>query len=394
MIATNSPKPRSCFHLPAPDDGSAPSLFLLGLGILDQYGADTDAPPPPKLNEYFQEPYVSLFDEPAYQGLIRLLTWLNIPGDLRITQIMQRLRAVEASGVLHHFANDTDPLGFAPFSASAVLKFYIKDVVSRCTRWLSDQTCPHIDAMVKHAVNKGDMIVNLNVDLAVEKSLEKLVDWDEMGGYGFLAGRQTRHNWRRKEGIPTYDVALLKPWGSVNWYAKLEKDWSTLGIPDAEPSPKEVLRLTVETSDEWAKHAQARDSSIRELTTLIDKVNDDVHGMALRDMLTRPQNAPYVMSPPPVARSSNLDSQTLDWRPFITHHVRSARKIYACGLFFKEWELADLLRVTARADGNPKTLNVVTRSKEIATSAKRQFAELENLTVKWIDGDLASLSSL
>ena len=126
MIATNSPKPRSCFHLPAPDDGSAPSLFLLGLGILDQYGADTDAPPPPKLNEYFQEPYVSLFDEPAYQGLIRLLSWLRITGAMHITQIMQRLRSVEASGVLHHFANGTDPLGFAHFSASTVLRVYIK----------------------------------------------------------------------------------------------------------------------------------------------------------------------------------------------------------------------------------------------------------------------------
>jgi hypothetical protein len=83
-------------------------------------------------------------------------------------------------------------------------------------RWLSRKTCPHIDAMVEQAVNKGDMIVNFNVDLAVEKSLEKLVDWDEMGGYGFLVGIQRQRNWRGQERIPKCDVVLLKPWGSVN----------------------------------------------------------------------------------------------------------------------------------------------------------------------------------
>lgn len=389
----NGPKPRSCLHLSPPDDGAAPSLFLLGSGILDQYGVDTDSPRPPKPTEYFQEPYVSLFDEPAYQGLTRLLTWLQIPGDLQITQIMQRLRAVEASGVLHHFTEDTDSLGFAHFSASAVLKYYIKDVVSHCTRWLSDQTCPHIDAMVKHVVNKGDMIVNLNVDLVIEKSLEKLVDWSAMGGYGFLIDLQSQYKWEGRERIPKYDVALLKPWGSVNWHARLVQHGSALGTPATELSQKETYSLTVETADEWTRQAQGVDSSIERCKAFLEKLNDRP-GNAVTRVLKTSQTGPYVMSPPPVVPGAHPHSQTLDWRPLLTHHVRSVRKIYACGLSFKERDLTDILRLTARADAIPRTINVVARSKEIATSAKQQFAEIENLTVKWIDGDLASLSSL
>ena len=390
----NGPKPRSCLHLSPPDDGAALSLFLLGSGILDQYGVDADLPRPPKPTEYFQEPYVSLFDEPAYQGLTRLLTWLQIPGDLHITQIMQRLRAVEASGALHHFTEDKATRGFAHFSASAVLKYYIKDVVSHCTRWLSDQTCPHIDAMVKDVVNKGDMIVNLNVDLAIEKSLEKLVDWSAMGGYGFPIDLQSQYKWEVRERIPKYDVALLKPWGSVNWHARLVQHGSALGTPATELSQKETYSLTVETADEWTRQAQGVDSSIERCKAFLEKLNDRPGNAVTVEMLKTSQTGPYVMSPPPVVPGVNPRSQTLDWRPLLTHHVRSVREIYACGLSFKEWELTDILRLTARADATPRTINVVARSKEIATSAKEQFAELEHLTVNWIDGDLASLSSL
>jgi len=75
--------------------------------------------------------------------------------------------------------------------------------------------------LVQH-LDPGDTLISLNYDTLMDNALIR-EGWDPRIGYGFNARHKVRHNPPAPTGgalVNLGDVLLIKPHGSLNWYAK------------------------------------------------------------------------------------------------------------------------------------------------------------------------------
>src|SRR5260370_2165491 len=70
------------------------------------------------------------------------------------------------------------------------------------------------DRLAKERVQRGDVIITFNYDMAIERSLKAAGVWNIIDGYGSAITLQVRET-------PTSGVRVLKPHGSTNWWGSL-----------------------------------------------------------------------------------------------------------------------------------------------------------------------------
>jgi hypothetical protein len=125
----------------------------------------------------------------------------------------------------------------------------VKDFVSLVVALLRyvQQNPRHPHAIDHHlslarALFDGDTIVSLNYDTLIDNAL-LLTGWDPGTGYGFDARKQLRFAGASRSTLPPRDIALLKPHGSLNWFAP--GDWKSLEQVLFSRSPALVLFSSV-----------------------------------------------------------------------------------------------------------------------------------------------------
>lgn len=122
---------------------------------------------------------------------------------------------------------------------SSLCRIYAK-VIEETTNWIEPTTRGPLCRLIRSTVNSGPTsIITFNQDIVIEKALDiltkadSLITWQLDGGYklSFAAvtspsGELDAENFfLRKRGVTEINPVLLKPHGSLNWYAKtLKKD--------------------------------------------------------------------------------------------------------------------------------------------------------------------------
>jgi hypothetical protein len=69
------------------------------------------------------------------------------------------------------------------------------------------------------ALVADDTVVSLNYDTLIDNAL-LVSGWDPSTGYGFNTGRSLKYGDVRRPAIRRREVVLLKPHGSLNWFAR------------------------------------------------------------------------------------------------------------------------------------------------------------------------------
>ena len=362
-------------------------VLILGAGASFGHGVPGVANPP--LVDGFLEQALLPILKKDYEPLFKYILDLSIC-DLSVDQLhsanIEKLFAnIEPLWRLNVFGDDqTEVVNrygecFKYVTPLDMLHSLIVDVISLSTEWLIERECPFHQTLVDRWLKPGDVVISLNYDLIMDKSLKRTSFWRESTGYGWMVTDKA------EQGYIESDIHLFKLHGSLNWHRKKSKKY----IPDVnEAFSKSEEHETISVSNVSDITQQQEGTLWKKIPPKIGpglvvppfkpkgSLGNLFYSMAVDSTYPLIENEllPLMVMPTPYKPFAEMMYGELKivWQK-ARRAIQDAQELWICGYSLKDPHLNQLIAESCRGRQIPLGLFIVDKKSETTTNAKKIF---------------------
>lgn len=389
------------------------TLYILGAGASHGHGVRR-SPKPPTTREFFDDRFISKLGEEYGSLLLKLVETIEGYGiPVRSGNIEKMFSMIEPVWELGNAPNRAKDfvelwLDVNTLSPLDTLRSWIVDVIHVSTTWLRSQDCPFHRSLAEHLIARGESVISFNYDLIMDVALARTGKWNIGNGYGWNSNYVLT---LLESGRDFGETLLLKPHGSLNWFAWPPRvdDSDTLVRENHLDEEVQIDRHYLNVRAPIPSMIEFRDEVRGESPPLVapklhelmkrvqelpiekrEELAGFVKGAGLRypKWQTFRSDLPYLVMPTPYKsiRAMSLGELQHVWQA-ILGAIRSAERIVSIGFSFGDPHFNSVLS-EGRKTGKRIPLIVVDPIPEALTYSKNQLLQV-NVTCEPYCGTLA-----
>ncbi len=379
------------------------TLYVLGAGASRGHGVNK-YPKPPTVWEFFHHRFISKLREeygPLWDVLYSSIEHTRIAlSSVNIEQLFAVIEPIWELSVTPNLSIDSEKKWeFTDLlSPLDILRSWVVDVIHVSTRWIRIQDCPLHSILAERAVQRNESIISFNYDLIMDVALARTEKWHIGNGYGWHSNYYVAE---LLSGAEFSSTLLLKPHGSLNWFAwppRIDDPYGKEDVNDKEcqiryldvraPVPEMILFKQETPCSSPPFVAPKLTKLVTQLSNLSAEKRKQMEGFIRESGVHYPKkiafarDLPYLVMPTPYKSISTMryGELKLVWQA-IPKAVKSANRAVSIGFTFCDPHFNSILMEATKSFKRPLPLVIVDPSSTAIEGIKERLQGI-NVVIK------------